>query len=587
MNRNRHINSPYYMVFLAIWCLELPEVKAEPEEDPEQTDISTESEASAPPKSPEDASQIPADENRSEAQPKTSHDSSAREQSAPENTTGATPPKNGNSDHPSNESPWVEAPSLPTFDAALSEPEETQPNKGPRYLLEKIEIKGNRKTITQVILNYIEITPGEIFSVSDPRLEKARYRLLAEGLFHSVEFSLKRGSKRGWAVLVVRVKERNTIVVQDIVFGFSEIPNELSPYGSLDVAERSFLGTGIKVSLAAAISEDQYGYRLRISDDHFLNTDFAIRAEGLFSHAIDFFGKSKICYTGCTRDEQNVLQYNYDDFATLKYNRGGMRLGTGYTLLGDNYFSINYRFELIDGIVPIAGSHVSFGERRPIAYGHLLPGHSILSSLILGVVRDTRDSFILASKGYRTAFEVEISSEMIGSDYDFSKFTLVHDTYFPLPKNQSIRLSLFTGLIMGDAPFFNQFFVGDFSAFVPSRVLELNFSHLQPNLLETTIAEMRYEDLALSIGVEYSIPFYRGHGFFYGVNGFVGLGVFALASRQTLRTDPKGYKGFQEIPMDLTADIGIKVDTAVGLFVFSLANLFRLIPSIGDEAAEE
>jgi hypothetical protein len=39
--------------------------------------------------------------------------------------------------------------------------------------------------------------------------------------------------------------------------------------------------------------------------------------------------------------------------------------------------------------------------------------------------------------------------------------------------------------------------------------------------------------------------------------------------------------------MDLTADLGIKVDTAVGLFVFSLANLFRLIPSVGEAAAEE
>lgn len=484
--------------------------------------------------------------------------------------------------------PWIDEPTPPAS-------EETQPGdgdspkkiRGPRYLLEKIKLKGNKKTIGQVILRYIEIPPGEVFSVNDPRLEKARYRLLAAGLFHKVDFSLKRGSKRGWAILVVKVKERNTIVVQDIVFGFSEIPTELSPYGSLDVAERSILGTGVKVSAAAAVSKEQYSYRLRISDDHFLSSDFAIHAEGLFAHARDFFGKSKVCFHGCKQQNEDGSHNDYDEFATLKYNRGGVRLGTGYTLLGDNYFSIDYRFELIDGNVPTAGSHVSFGERRPIVYGHLLPGHSILSSLIIGVVRDTRDSFILASKGYRTAFEVEIASEMIGSDYDFSKFTLVHDMYFPLVKNHSIRVSLFTGLIMGDAPFFNQFFVGDFSAFVPSRVLELNFSHLQPNLLETTIAEMRYEDLAVSLNVEYSIPFYRGDGFFYGVNGFVGLGIFALASRQTLRMNPQGYSGYQVIPMDLTADIGVKIDTKVGLFVFSLANLFRLIPSVGDAAAEE
>jgi len=40
------------------------------------------------------------------------------------------------------------------------------------------------------------------------------------------------------------------------------------------------------------------------------------------------------------------------------------------------------------------------------------------------------------------------------------------------------------------------------------------------------------------------------------------------------------------VPMDLTADIGVRFDTQVGVLIFSLANLFRLIPYVGDEAAE-
>jgi len=181
---------------------------------------------------------------------------------------------------------------------------------------------------------------------------------------------------------------------------------------------------------------------------------------------------------------------------------------------------------------------------------------------------------------------VELATEVFGSDYEFSKFTLTHDTHFPLGRGHSIRLGVFAGLIMGEAPFFDQFFVGDFSAFIPSRVLGLNFAHLHPNLLETSVQEMRYEDLAGSINVEYSIPFYRGHRFFYGIDGFVGVGLFALASRQDLRTDPKGYQGFEVVPMDLTADIGVRVDTEIGVFVVSLGNLFRLIPYVGEEAAE-
>jgi outer membrane protein assembly factor BamA len=202
------------------------------------------------------------------------------------------------------------------------------------------------------------------------------------------------------------------------------------------------------------------------------------------------------------------------------------------------------------------------------------------------LTRDTRDSITLTSEGARTALEVELSTELLGSDYDFSKFTLAHDMYFKVGPGHSLKLGLFGGLIMGDSPFFNQFFVGDFSSFVPSRILELNFTHLQPNLLdETTIQEMRYENIAASITLEYALPFYRGSGIIYGVNGFVAFGVFFLASKNHLKYDPAGYSGFELLPIDLTADIGIKVDTKVGMFVLSLANLLRLVPNQG--AAEK
>ena len=467
--------------------------------------------------------------------------------------------------------------------------------RGPRYILEKIVIEGNGKTLDQVVLRYFDIAPGEMFFAADPRLEKARYRLLASGFFHAVELSLRKGSRRGWATLVVTVEERNTIVLQDLTLGFSEISNF---YGSVDLAERSFLGSGVELSGAVVFSlDEQWGYRLRLQDDHFLNSPFGFHVEGLYAKARDFFGRSKVCVEAANEAEANEEACSGSDdagsayqksvrYAVLKYRRAGVRLGTGYTLLKDNYFWIDYRAEVIAADVPKAGYHKSFGEYRPIEFGHLLYGHSLLSSIVFGLTRDTRDSITLTAEGHRTALTVELATNLLGSDYDFSKFTLSHDMHFRIGPNHSLGVGLFGGLIMGDAPFFNQFFVGDFSSFVPSRVLELNFSHLQPNLLEKTIIkEMRYEDIAASVNFQYSLPFYRGSGTVYGINGFVGFGVFFLASKEHLRTHPKGYSGFQLLPIDLTADIGIKVDTRVGLFVISLANLLRLVPHQG--AAEK
>jgi hypothetical protein len=474
---------------------------------------------------------------------------------------------------------WTEEPAESVFDGDAMPQIEGAPSEevavSPRYALQRIDIKGNKKTMRRLILRYVDISPGEVFSADDPRLEMTRYRLLASGYFSRVQLTLKKGDKRGWVVLEVRVKERNTIIIKDFMVGFSEI----TPYGSIGVQDSSFFGTGVTLGGSAVVSKDQWGYRLVLQDDHFLNTDIGLHIDGLYAHARDFFGHEGIEVDTATGAASKP-------YAELAYDRAGIRLGTGYTLLLDYFFWIDFRFEAIRAAVPPAGSHYSFGERRPIEFGHLLPGGSMLSSLLFGVARDTRDHPLLPSQGSLTDFGVDLATEVLGSDYQYAKFTLAHDTYFPLGKGHAIRVGFFAGLIMGDAPFFDQFFVGDYSAFIPSRVLELNFSHLQPNLLNTSVQEMRYEDMAGSLNLEYNIPFFRGDGIVYGVNGFVGVGVFALASREHLRTDPKGYQGIEVVPMDLTADLGVKIDTRFGILIFSVANLFRLIPSVGSEMAK-
>ena len=460
--------------------------------------------------------------------------------------------------------------------------------KGPRYILEKVIIKGNEKNLRQLILRYLDIPVGEVFYANDPRLEAFRYRLLASGRFYDVQLELEKGARRGMAKLLVTVAERNTIVIQDIAFGFSDISDF---YGSLDVAERSFLGSGVELSGAVVFSlDEQYGYRIRLQDDHFLNSPLSLHVEGLFAKARDFFGRGTVCVEASNEaeetadrcigsDKAGTLYQKSARYAVLRYRRGGLRVGTGYTLLNDNYFWVDYRGEVIAADVPKAGYYQTFGEIRPIEFGHLLWGHSFLSSIVFGLTRDTRDSITLTSEGARTALEVELATELLNSAYEFSKFTLGYDRYFKVGPGHSLKIGLFGGLIMGNAPFFNQFFVGDFSSFVPSRVLDLNFTHLQPNLLDTTIQEMRYEDIAASITLEYALPFYRGSGTVFGVNGFVAFGAFFLASKEHLKNDPPGYSGYRLLPIDLTADIGIKVDTKVGMFVLSLANLMRFVPN--------
>src|SRR4051812_21214153 len=93
------------------------------------------------------------------------------------------------------------------------------PSFGPRYVLEGIEIRGLHKTEPWVVLGELGLEVGEDVSPTDPRVETARLRLLALGLFLDVQFSLAKGVHRGGAVLLVTVEERGTIIINALYFG--------------------------------------------------------------------------------------------------------------------------------------------------------------------------------------------------------------------------------------------------------------------------------------------------------------------------------------------------------------------------------
>ena len=93
------------------------------------------------------------------------------------------------------------------------------PRFGPRYAIESVVVRGNRKTATPLILaelSAIGLRPGSAVDASDPRVEAARYRLLTLGFFLDVRLSVSRGTIRGSVVLVVDVEERGTLVINEL-----------------------------------------------------------------------------------------------------------------------------------------------------------------------------------------------------------------------------------------------------------------------------------------------------------------------------------------------------------------------------------
>jgi hypothetical protein len=154
----------------------------------------------------------------------------------------------------------------------------------------------------------------------------------------------------------------------------------------------------------------------------------------------------------------------------------------------------------------------------------------------------------------------------------------------PLPWGHVLHLEAFAGGVFGNAPLFERFYVGDFSDLLPDRVLDLNFDRRPaPNLLSTDIVEVRYGNYAAKVDAEYRVPVYRGTRSIYGVDVFASLGLYGVWNEEELVDRPRGYQGLATLPVDLTFNAGLRIDTQAGAFVLGVANLVGFVPFKGQQ----
>ncbi len=450
---------------------------------------------------------------------------------------------------------------------------------GLRYQLEGIQVRGNTSTLARVILRFVPFRTGDTLDVDDKELVLTRFRLLGTGFFRDVNLSLRRGTKRGNVVLVVDVKERNTIVINDVWMGLATDaePNgssrPLSAYGGIDVSETNLAGTGVALGGAIALADRQIALRTRFSDPGFLKSQWSAEAQVLYNTAKDFFGNRDVLV------EDADLNKISQDYATIAYQRFGGLLGIGHefgSVASRIYF--DYRLEKIDANVPLAASHRRGLDVEPIDF-YLVPGTSVLSTVSATFVHDTRDEPVLPTRGWHVLALAEASLTPLGSDYPYAKLVLRGSRWIPLPWDHVLRIEGIFGSVFGNAPLFEKFYVGDYTDLRPHRALDLAFDRrAAPNFFDTSIVEVRYGDYAARLNAEYRVPIYRGHATIYGVDLFASAGVYAVADGKDLTNPARGYNGLRRWPLDLTFNMGLRADTAVGGFAIGLANFIGFIP---------
>jgi outer membrane protein insertion porin family len=392
--------------------------------------------------------------------------------------------------------------------------------------------------------------------------------MLATGWFSDVVFKLEKGSKKGLVVLKISVDERSTLLISNLVLGVSKV----TTYGGLEVSEYNFLGRGLMLSGSFVLGDPYRGYRAEFFDPSLFNSAFAAGLAVYYTSGIDYLGYDNVVaiYPDSETSSTNP--------ARIDFTRIGGSLTGAATIFKTLTLTLKYRFEYIDATLPIAASHTRRGVTEPLDFG-LMSGTSYISTLSAFLTYDSRNDPFLPDKGIYLNIGIELSNSIFGSTYNYSKYTLAFDYFTKLPWNHVIRLGFLGGLITGEAPLFERFYLGDLSDFIPDRVLGMAFDMRRSfNLLKTSINAMRYENIATKLYAEYIIPLYRKKRIIYGIDFFFSLGLFLLASADDFRTPPEGFEDVSPVPLDLTANMGFRLDTGAGFFEISVGTLLGLIP---------
>ncbi len=462
-----------------------------------------------------------------------------------------------------------------------------------RYYLQRIEVRGNDRTRSRVVRNLVELERGDVIDPESDVLEAIEWRLRGTGWFSRVSISLEPARRRNWVVLVIEVSERNSIVLSGLTFGVAEGLNgsrdtsrDTVPYLGATVSDTNLFGTGSSLSFSTLLSTRYYGFRLAYDHPRLFPRGWGFRVAPSFYKARQYFGNDPLVSWTCDdpsidgcEDEAEARN------AVIFYRRSGLSVGTGTLLGSSTQLRIDYQLDVLERRAgPDAASEVHGRNpnnpdrppRRPVDFA-IRRGTSIVSMVRLNLSYDRRDDPAMTSRGVLVHFNTDLGHHAIGGDYDFLRAQVLFRAWQPL-RFGSLRFGVFAGAVFGDAPFYLKFHVSDLTDLIPSRQLDMQLDRrAPPNLLNTSISEMRNEELAARLDLQYELPLYRNRGNLRGINAYFNVGVYTLLDQRDISVAIEGFDGASRAPLDLTFDAGLRFDTRAGVLQIGLSTIFQLV----------
>jgi len=297
-------------------------------------------------------------------------------------------------------------------------------NEGPKVYVERIDIKGNVRTLDKVIRREFRLVEGDAFNTA--KLQRTRQRLENLGFFSSVDIKTLPGSAPDKTVIEVDVAEQST---GELSFGLG-YSTANGPLGLAGIRERNLLGKGQDLQLNLSLSGVRSQVVLSFTDPYFLDRPIAA--------GVDVFDTRT--------SNQDSTQYTEQDI--------GAGVRAGYQISEFLRHTVRYTVTRQDITNVASTASLAIQQSQGITVNSLI-GNEFLY--------DRRDNSLAPKSGYYIRLRNDLST--LPGTLSYIGTRLGGGYYLPLNRSQSVdlRLSGEIGYLadLGKAiPIINSYYLG-------------------------------------------------------------------------------------------------------------------------------
>jgi len=323
--------------------------------------------------------------------------------------------------------------------------------------LRYINIAGNTKTHEKVIRREMTIYPGELLKRS--RLIETQRKLALLNYFDDLKLDTKVVDDSGDVDLTFKVKEKATETVSGGV-AYSQLDGVT---GNLSLAFKNLLGTGRQVSLQFDKGRTLNNFQLSFNEPWLFDTRASLGANIFYltrtiqysydSIGIDTTVVDSTIDSTVTDTTHNIVPYDVGE------KRKGFSISTG------RYFQ---RFRYLSGYIQYSLQNIDYSSEDTVHVSDYIKsqlGNVWRSSVLLSLLRDSRDDVFSPMSGSRTRFTAEFVGGPLGGGEHFQKYSIDARYYHKLAGITSIMLrgaygSCFGYKTPGDVPVTEKFLIG-------------------------------------------------------------------------------------------------------------------------------